>query len=95
MVYLFLAGIIARPDSALAIGLSLFPLIAPVGMIARMAATEVPAWQPALAALIQLLAALLIVRSASRLFRAQTLLSGQPLSARSFFEHRRLLRPAC
>jgi hypothetical protein len=51
-------------------------------MIARMAATEVPVWQPALAAGLQLLTAILIVRLVARLFRAQTLLSGQPFSFR-------------
>jgi ABC-2 type transport system permease protein len=84
VVYLFLAGIIARPESAFALVPSSFPLTAPVGMIARMAASDVPIWQPVLAALLQLLTVLLIVRSVSRLFQAQTLLSGQPLSARRF-----------
>jgi ABC-2 type transport system permease protein len=85
VVYVFLAIIVERPDSPLAIAFSLFPLTSPVGMIARMAATEVPLWQPALAALFQLLTAILSVRLVARLFHAQTLLSGQPFSVKRFF----------
>jgi ABC-2 type transport system permease protein len=84
IVYVFLAIIVERPDGALAVAFSLFPLTSPVAMVARMAATDVPAWQPALTAVLQLLAAILIVRSVARLFRAQTLLSGQPFSLKSF-----------
>ena len=46
-------------------------------MISRMTATDVPTWQLVLAAALQLLTALLIVRLVARLFRAQILLSGQ------------------
>jgi ABC-2 type transport system permease protein len=84
IVYIFLAIIVERPDGALAVAFSLFPLTSPVAMVARMAATDVPAWQPALAAALQLLTAILIVRSVARLFRAQTLLSGQPFNLKSF-----------
>jgi ABC-2 type transport system permease protein len=83
IVYVFLAIIVERPDGGLAVAFSLFPLTSPVAMIARMAATDVPAWQPALAAVLQLLTAILIVRAVARLFRAQTLLSGQPFSLKS------------
>jgi ABC-2 type transport system permease protein len=64
----------------LALVLSLFPLTSPVGMIARMTQTTVPLWQAVLAAALQLLTATLIVRMVARLFRAQMLLSGQPIS---------------
>lgn len=84
VVYLFLTGIVARPGGSFAIVLSLFPLTAPVGMIARMAVTEVPVWQPVVSAGLQFLTAFLIIRVVARLFRAQTLLSGQPLSPRRF-----------
>jgi ABC-2 type transport system permease protein len=84
-VYMFLLVIITKPDSPLAIFLSLFPLTSPVGMITRMVVTEVPAWQSALAALLQIAAAIFIVRFVARLFRAQALLSGQPLSLKRFF----------
>ncbi len=85
VVYMFLVGILAAPDGPPALALSLFPLTAPVGMIARMTKTTVPLWQAALAAILQLLTAILIVRLVARLFRAQTLLSGQPFSVKRFF----------
>lgn len=84
VVYMFLMIIVERPDSPLSIGLSMFPLTSPVGMIARMTATDVPTWQPALAAVLQLLTSILIVRMVARLFRAQTLLSGQPFSLKAY-----------
>lgn len=83
-VYMFLVVIVERPDSPIAIALSLFPLTAPVGMIARMVATAVPLWQAVLAAALQLLTSVLIVRAVARLFRAQTLLSGQPFSLAAY-----------
>jgi ABC-2 type transport system permease protein len=84
IVYAFLMIIAKRPDSALSVALSLFPLTSPVGMIARMTATEVPTWQPVLAAALQLFTSILIVRAVARLFRAQTLLSGQPFSLKVY-----------
>ena len=84
LVYMFLVIIVTRPDSAIAVTLSLFPLTSPVGMIARMTATDVPAWQSILAAGLQLLTAVLVVRLVARLFHAQTLLSGQPFSLRAY-----------
>ena len=83
-VYVFVVVLITRPESVLAVVLSLFPLTAPVGMIARMTVMEVPVWQPVLAALLQLLTAIFIVRSVARLFRAQHLLSGQPFNVNGF-----------
>jgi ABC-2 type transport system permease protein len=85
IVYMFLTIIITRPDGIIAIVLSLFPLTAPVGMITRMAATEVPMWQALLSALLQIIAVVIIVRLAARLFHAQTMLSGQPVGIRRFY----------
>lgn len=85
IVYVFLTAIVARPDGPIAIFLSMFPLTAPVGMITRMAATDVPTWQAILSALLQLIAVIFIVRMAAKLFRAQTLLSGQPVDVRRFY----------
>jgi ABC-2 type transport system permease protein len=84
LVYMFLVIIVTRPDSPISVVLSLFPLTSPVGMIARLTATDLPAWQPILAAGLQLLTAILIVQAVARLFRAQTLLSGQPFSLRAY-----------
>jgi ABC-2 type transport system permease protein len=85
VVYMFSVGIFVAPDGPLALVMSLFPLTSPVGMIARMTRTTVPLWQLVLAAVLQALAAILIVRTVARLFRAQHLLSGQPFSVKRFF----------
>jgi ABC-2 type transport system permease protein len=77
--------LVERPNGALALGLSLFPLTAPVTMMARLAIVQVPLWQLLSAVLLQAATAALIVRSVAGLFRAQTLLSGQPFSVRMFF----------
>jgi ABC-2 type transport system permease protein len=81
LVPLFLIGaLVEDPNGTLAMVLSIFPLTAPGTMITRLAAGGVPAWQPPLAALLLLGTAALIVRSVSRMFRAQTILSGEPFS---------------
>lgn len=79
-----ISALINDSNGVLAVVLSLFPLTAPVTMMTRLAAGNVPLWQTALAALLMVGAAWLILRSVSNLFRAQTLLSGQPFSARIF-----------
>jgi ABC-2 type transport system permease protein len=76
--------VLDEPNTSLALIASLFPFTSPISMIARMTVTAVPTWQAAAAAGLQFLAALWIVRLAARLFRAQTLLSGQAVSARGF-----------
>lgn len=84
LVYTVLVIIVKQPNGILSIVLSLFPLTSPVAMIARLTATQVPVWQPALAAGLQLLTSILIVRAVARLFRAQVLLSGQPFSLKTY-----------
>jgi ABC-2 type transport system permease protein len=86
LVYLLAPVIADHPEGPLALALSTFPLTAPVGMIARMAEVTVPLWQAALAAILQLLAAGLIVRATARLFHAQHLLSGEPFSVRRYMQ---------
>ena len=83
---MFITPLIQRPDGVIAIVLSLFPLTAPVSMMTRLAAsTPVPFWQPILAVLLLLLTVTLILRSVAGMFRAQTLLSGQPFKLKLFF----------
>lgn len=82
-VYVLMAVIAERPNSLVAVILSFFPLTAPVGMLTRLAATELPLWQPALSALLQLAAVIVIIWLAARLFRARTLLSGQAVTVRT------------
>jgi ABC-2 type transport system permease protein len=83
-VYVFVIVIVTNPNGLIAWVVSMFPLTSPVAMIARMTAGDVPLWQGILAAALQLLAVVIIVRLVARLFRAQHLLSGQPFSVTRF-----------
>lgn len=85
LAYMFMILVFSNPNSLHALVLSLFPLTAPVGMIARMTVAAVPAWQAVLSAVLQLTTALIIVRLVARMFRAQSLLSGQPFSIRRYY----------
>jgi ABC-2 type transport system permease protein len=76
---------VEQPNGALATGLSLFPLTAPVAMMARLAAGPVPLAQLLLSAGLLAATIVLIVRSVARLFQAQVLLSGQPFSLGRLF----------
>jgi len=53
-------------------------------MISRLAVTDVPLWQLAVSVLILLLTVFFVLRSVSRLFRAQTLLSGNSFKPKDF-----------
>ena len=86
IIPIFLISIlINEPDSILSVILSLFPLTSPVAMITRLAAGGVPFWQTLLAAALLAVTAVLVVRAVARMFRAQTILSGQPFSRKVFF----------
>ena len=71
---------IRYPNGVLAIGLSLFPLTAPVTMLTRLATVDVPPWQVILSLSLIIMTTFLILRLVARMFRAQVLLSGQPLN---------------
>jgi ABC-2 type transport system permease protein len=83
-IYVWTA-IVNAPHSPLALGLSLFPYSAPVAMLMRMTATAVPAWQLAASLALLALATVMTIWLMARLFRAQTLLSGEPLSVGRFW----------
>lgn len=82
---MMITPIIHDSNGGIATGLSLFPLTAPVVMMTRLSAGDVPFWQPLLAAGLLLLTAFIILRMVTNLFRAQTLLSGQPFTLGRFF----------
>jgi ABC-2 type transport system permease protein len=71
---------IRYPNGVLATGLSLFPLTAPVTMLTRLATVDVPSWQVILSLSLIIMTTFLILRLVARMFRAQVLLSGQPLN---------------
>jgi ABC-2 type transport system permease protein len=72
------------PHGALSVGLSLFPLTAPVGMLLRLVAGDVPLWQTVLSALLMAVTAYAVLRAVARVFRAQLLLTGQTMTAGRF-----------
>jgi ABC-2 type transport system permease protein len=83
---MFISVLIAQPNGILAIFFSLFPLTSPVTMMLRLTITDVPGWQLLLSVIFLLLAAILILRAVASMFRAQTMLSGRPLSLRSIYQ---------
>jgi ABC-2 type transport system permease protein len=87
MIPLFLSSSVFMdaPNGSIATVLSLFPLSAPVAMMARLSAGGVPWWQAPLAALLLALTTVLVVRAVAGMFRAQALLSGQAFQLKTFF----------
>ena len=84
----YLVGIMIyqiAPHGALATTLSLFPLTAPVVMVMRLTVGGVPVWQLLLSVGLMIATTILIVRLVARTFRTQSLLSGEPFSARKYF----------
>jgi ABC-2 type transport system permease protein len=83
---LLINNLINDPNGTLSVVLSLFPFTAPVTMMTRLAAADVPIWQPILAVILLLATVLLVVRAVAGMFRAQNLLSGQTFKLAIFFK---------
>lgn len=83
---ILISAIVESPNGMLAVFFSLFPLTSPVTMMTRLAAGSVPWWQILLALVLILVTAYAIIRSVSRFFRAQNLLSGQEFKTKYFFK---------
>ncbi len=79
-------NLISDPNGSLSVILSLFPLTAPVTMMTRLAAGQIPFWQPVLAVALLAVTVYFIVRAVAGMFRAQNLLSGQPFKIKFFFK---------
>ncbi len=79
-------NIVQEPHGSLSTILSLFPLTSPVAMMARIVIGNVPVWQIILAFGLLILTLLLLVRSVSNLFRAQTLLTGTKFSVNAYLK---------
>jgi ABC-2 type transport system permease protein len=82
----FISPLITNPNSVLSIALSLFPFSAPVAMMTRIATGSIPMWQPFFAVGLIGLTAYFVIVLVARLFRAQTLLSGQEFKPAIFFK---------
>lgn len=79
MVPMFLMGsVLQEPNSSVAVSLSFFPFATPMLMILRQSVPPgVPWWQPALGVGLVLLATLLCVWAAGRIFRVGILMQGK------------------
>ncbi len=77
--------LIEEPHSVATTLMSLFPLTSPVVMMTRLASGDVPLWQILLSATLLAATAMLVIRAVARMFRAQSILSGQPFSRKLFF----------
>ena len=73
------------PNSPLAVGLSLFPLTAPISLPLRAAFTDVPGWQISLSLSILVIGAIFALWLAARAFRIGMLRYGKKLAWREIF----------
>ncbi len=71
-----ITSLVLDPNGLLAVVLSLMPLTAPVVMVIRVTATDVPFYQIALGAILLAATSVLVTMLVARLFRAGNLLSG-------------------
>jgi ABC-2 type transport system permease protein len=81
----FVSAIIANPNSALSIGLSLFPLTAPLAISLRAGYTDIPLWQTTLAISLLVVCAIGALWLAGRAFRLGMLRYGKRLTWREIF----------
>ena len=81
MIPLYLwTELVQAPNAPLAVTLSLIPFSAPVAMMMRLGSAVIPLWQVEVSMVLLFLTGLGTVRLMARLFRVQTLLSGEGLS---------------
>jgi ABC-2 type transport system permease protein len=75
--FYFIESFATAPDGPLSVGLSIFPITAPMGMVMRLALQEVPIPQLAISLLLLVLTIAGLIWVAARAFRVNILLSGQ------------------
>jgi ABC-2 type transport system permease protein len=81
--------LVEAPNGTAAVILSLFPLTAPPAMIARLAATDVPFWQPLLGVFLLAITTYGAVLLSARFFSAGTLLSTASMNWRRIWREAR------
>jgi ABC-2 type transport system permease protein len=85
LAIMLLPVISEAPNSTLAVIVSFFPLTAPIAMIERMVATAVPLWQVGLSLGLLALSVAGGLWLAARLFRVNSLLSGEVPGRKELF----------
>lgn len=83
--YWIASAIIVNPNSPLAVGLSLFPLTAPVTLSLRLAVTVIPIWQVALSSAILIVCAVGSIWLAARVFRLGMVRYGKKVALKEIF----------
>ncbi len=82
----FLTSLAEKPNGAISLFLSLFPLTSPITMMARLSTANVPWWELLISILLLLATVYLLVRAVAGMFRAQRLLSGQAFNLKLFLQ---------
>jgi len=82
---LFLTAVADNPDGPLALFLSIFPISSPVIMIVRMAVSDVPWWQVALALALLVIAFIGVIALAARIYRVGILMYGKKATFRDLW----------
>jgi ABC-2 type transport system permease protein len=88
--YMLTSLLMSNPNSPLAVGLSLFPLTAPLTMLMRDGLTILPAWQIALSSAILVVSAIAMIWLAGRAFRLGMLRYGKRLKLREIFSREKV-----
>ncbi len=87
MIPLYLwTALVQAPNGTLAVALSIIPFSAPVAMMLRLGGAVIPLWQVEVSVVLLFLTGLGTIRLMARLFRVQTLLSGEGLSVQRFWQ---------
>jgi ABC-2 type transport system permease protein len=73
---------VTDPNGPIPLVLSLVPITSPLSMIQRLVLGDVPAWQVGLSIALLVVTDIVLIWLASRVFRVQTLLAGQPMRMR-------------
>lgn len=73
---------VTDPNGPIPTFMSLLPITSPLSMTQRLVLGDVPTWQIALSIALLVVVDIVLMWLASRVFRVQTLLAGQPLRAR-------------
>ncbi len=87
---MFMAAVLESPNSSLAVILSMIPFTAPVSMIMRMAATNVPFWEVLASYMLMVAGFTTTMWVASRIYRVGILMYGKKASVRDairWFRH--------
>jgi ABC-2 type transport system permease protein len=83
----FITPIMFDPNGALSVGLSIFPLTAPIALPLRAVFTTIPGWQIALTILLLCILAVFAIWLAGRVFRLGMLRYGKRISLKEAFRH--------